>query len=428
MGRKLRVLHTSDWHLGRCLIDQNRHTEFEAFIGWLSRTIKEKQVDLLLIAGDVFDVVRPHHAAQELYYRFLGQISHESGVQIVVTAGNHDSATLIDAPAEVLKPNSTYVIGSVDRNNLEREVITIKDKNGEPLAIVAAVPFLHDGDVRYMVEGESISEADSRLQAGIAEHYRQIAELAQARRQELGADIPIIAMGHLFTQNGKLSEDAGERNLYVGTAVEVAADMFSPDFDYVALGHLHMAQKVGGHDHIRYSGAPLPMSFSEAGQKKCVYIIDFDGRKPTVETLEIETFQKLERLKGDLQDLTDAVRARVEAHEDVWLMVTYTGSDLVAHLEDDLLEIIKRDPNSRVKILRTVVPPPPESMAAVSFDGKTLEEITPQEMFVKYLESVKLSEEEVAELSCTFAEALELLERDEIERANGLAQLEDSAV
>lgn len=287
--KPLTVLHTSDWHLGRRLYGNMRYDEFEAFLAWLTQTIQDYKVDVLIVAGDIFDTMTPSNRAQSLYYRFLGEISQLYCDHVVIVAGNHDSPSFLDAPAEILKYLSVHVIGTACEN-LKDEVLLLKDKQGEPQCLIAAVPYLRDRDVRLSLPGESTLDKDKMVLAGIQHHYDQVAQIAKTQQAALSDQyqrhIPIIATGHLFAAGSKTTEDDGVRDLYVGSLGQVSAELFDEAFDYVALGHLHVPQKVGNREHIRYCGSPIAMGFGEARQQKQVLLLQFGT---SIESLDFAT-------------------------------------------------------------------------------------------------------------------------------------------
>lgn len=270
----MRLIHTSDWHLGQTLHQFERSFEHGRFLDWLLDTLVEEGADALLIAGDVFDNANPSAAAQGQLYRFLTRARQRvPHLQIVLTAGNHDSPGRLEAPAPFLALFDAAVVGQVGRAegsvDLERLLLPLKDASGAVAAWCIAMPFLRPGDVPR-VEG-----AMDPYGAGMEALYRQAFEAALARRVPGQA---ILAMGHCHLAGGQVSEDS-ERRILIGGVEALPAAMFDPAIAYVALGHLHLAQKVGGDDTRRYSGSPLPLSFSEIAYPHQVLVLDVDGEK-----------------------------------------------------------------------------------------------------------------------------------------------------
>lgn len=260
----MRLLHTSDWHLGQTLHHYDRTHEHQHFLDWLLDTLDAEATDLLLVAGDIFDTANPSAAAQRQLYRFLTEARRRRPhLAVVMIAGNHDSPARLEAPAPFLDWFGAACVGQVHRLpdgaiDLERLVVPVRDAQGRIAAWCLAIPFLRPSDVPR-VDGASEHADTDPYQAGVAALYRGALELAQARRQP---GQPIVALGHCHMRDGEVSEDS-ERRIVIGGAEALPAGIFDPAIAYVALGHLHQPQKVGRHEHIRYSGSPLPMSFSE---------------------------------------------------------------------------------------------------------------------------------------------------------------------
>ena len=269
----MRLLHTSDWHLGQTLHNYDRTYEHQCFLDWLLDTIVSEEADALLIAGDIFDNANPSSAAQRQLYGFLQRArARTPHLQIVVIAGNHDSPGRLEAPGPLLEAHGTVVIGNVVRGrdgaiDLERLLVPLQDKDGATRAWCLGIPFLRPGDVpRVDAEGDAYLN-------GIAALYRQAFELAVARREEGQA---ILAMGHCHMVDGQSSQDS-ERRIVIGGTEALPASMFDPEIAYAALGHLHLAQRVGKKEHLRYCGSPLPLSFAEVGYQHQVLRIDLEG-------------------------------------------------------------------------------------------------------------------------------------------------------
>lgn len=272
----MRLLHTSDWHLGQSLHNFERHYEHQHFLDWLLDTIVSEQADALLIAGDIFDNANPSSASQKQLYRFLQRAKERvPHLNLIVIAGNHDSPGRLEAPGPLLEAHGTRVIGAVQRDadgaiDIDALVLPLTGSGGAVEAWCLAVPFLRPGDVPRTPADEGA--ADPYL-AGIALLYKQALELALAKRQNGQA---ILAMGHCHMVDGQMSNDS-ERRIVIGGTEMLPAGIFDPAIAYAALGHLHLAQAVGKQDHIRYSGSPIPLSFAEVGYKHQILRIDIDG-------------------------------------------------------------------------------------------------------------------------------------------------------
>lgn len=362
----MKILHTSDWHLGRTLHGRKRHAEFEAFLDWLTATIRDRGIDVLLVAGDVFDTGTPGPRAQQLYYRFLAGLAGTPCRHVVIIAGNHDSPAFLNAPRELLRALRVHVVGGgVDHaaeaaaspDAPDQQVLTLHDPHGVPELIVCAVPYLRDRDIRTSEPGESIEDKERKLVEGIRNHYAAVGARAEHARQEAGGGIPIVGMGHLFTAGAHTVDGDGVRDLYVGSLAHVTAGIFPACFDYVALGHLHIPQTVAGRETIRYSGSPVAMGFGEARQRKSLCEVTLgaqsDGQRDgapagkhgggssdaievTVNLIDIPVFQRMERIKGDWTRLETRLRQLAVENLPVWVEVVYDGEDIIGDLRERL--------------------------------------------------------------------------------------------
>ncbi len=259
----LNILHTADWHLGQLFHEYDRHYEHQQFLDWLVQTMEQGETDVLLISGDVFDLSNPSAATIRQFYTFLNRASAACpGLQIVVTAGNHDAASRLEAPKPLLESSNIHIIGTVAKDgqgNVDAEKLIIPlTKDGVVKAWCLAVPFLRMGDY------PAVADCDNPYADGVAALYKDLYDVAKGKRWP---GQPIIAMGHLHARGAETTDlDATER-LIMGGVECIAASAFPHDIAYVALGHIHKAQRLGGKEHIRYSGSPLPMSFSEINYK-----------------------------------------------------------------------------------------------------------------------------------------------------------------
>jgi DNA repair protein SbcD/Mre11 len=385
----MKILHTSDWHIGRSLYGRKRYDEFEAFVEWLVGIIEEENIDVILVAGDVFDNSTPSNRAQELYYRFLARAAASAGRHVVITAGNHDSPSLLNAPRGLLKFLNVHVVGCASDSPID-EVIILSGPDRKPRVVVCAIPYLRDRDIRTAEAGESIEDKERKIIEGIRNHYRTVCDAAREKRDASGQAIPIIAMGHLFTSGGQTAEGDGVRELYIGSLAQVRADIFPDCIDYLALGHLHIPQKVGGFDTIRYSGSPLPIGFGEADQEKSVVIVEFSETIPTVTTLLVPKFQELKTLRGDWGGISRAIDEMKSQKSAAWLEIVYEGDEIAGSIRERLDEAVQ---GTAIEILRVknnrVV-----ERALSRVDTETLDELDIVEVFERCLETHEVSEEQ----------------------------------
>jgi len=396
----MKILHTSDWHLGRLLFTHKRYDEFSAFLAWLIDVLDREVIDVLLVAGDVFDTTTPSHRAQELYYRFLCQAVADGRRHVVVTAGNHDSPTFLDAPKTVLESIRVRVVGSAAADPAD-EVIVLPGASGEPEVIVCAVPFLRDRDLRTVEAGELPEDKERKLTEGIQRHYTAVAAAAAAAQEQVGRRLPVVAMGHLFAAGGQTVEGDGVRDLYVGSLAHVGSDMFPPIFNYCALGHLHTAQSVGGDVTRRYSGAPLAMGFGERAGKS-VLIVEFTGLAPAITPVPVPCFQELVRLQGGWPEIADGIRQLRQRDSRALIEIIYDGSGAVGDLRQMADEAIAGSALNllRIKNLRVA------QQALNSMDSsEELDDLDPEEVFRRCLDARSVAEQDRLELLLAYREA-----------------------
>lgn len=415
----MRLLHTSDWHIGHSLGRNRRHAEHAAFLDWLGGAIDAEGVDGLVIAGDVFDTAAPSARAQELYYRFLCRVAAGRCRHVVVVAGNHDSPAFLDAPRELLRALRIHVVGTAAEDPAD-EVLVLRGAAGKPELIVCAVPHLRDRDVRESVAGESGDEKNEKLVAGIRDHYAAAFAAAEAKAAEFGGEngeavrVPVIATGHLFAAGGAAVADDGVRDLHVGSLVHVPADVFPAGLAYVALGHLHAPQIVGGDPARRYSGAPIAMGFGEAGREKSVCIVDINNEEDTqVRTLPVPVFQRLEKIEGDwafIKSRLAGLAASAAGGEMIWLGIEYTGDELLPDLHARVAALADGTALVPVKIANRALA---RLALAQNNAEETLDDLTPADVFERRLAAPDVAECDKDELRRAYAEILLTLHESE---------------
>jgi exonuclease SbcD len=380
----MRLLHTADWHLGARLIERERLTEHAAFLDWLIETLRTEKIDALLLSGDVFDAANPPQDAIALYFDFLKRLADLKTVKAIITGGNHDSASHLNAPRELLRRFDVHVFGQAGDN--------VVDLGG---AVVAAVPFLRERDLRQSSAGEGIQEVQDQVRHGIRDHYS--AQLAACRA--IAKARPIIAMGHL-TVLGAATSDS-ERDIHIGNLGAVGADIFA-GFHYTALGHLHRPQKVAGQETVRYSGSPIPLSFSEAADAKSVVIFETDsaaGLSP-LSLLPIPTSRRLIR--------STVSRAALAA--DLENVPAGSWAEITVKLEapePDLDRQVREAAAGRFEVLKVLADFPASVCSPWQPTGPTLHDLQPRQVFRELLKEKQIQGEE---LSSVFDELLALRE------------------
>lgn len=377
----MRILHTADWHLGARLVERDRLPEHAAFCDWLIKTLREEKIDALLLSGDVFDAANPPQDAVSLYFDFLKRLADLRTVKAVITGGNHDSASHLNAPRELLKCFEVHVFGHAGDN-----VVDLGD------AVVAAVPFLRERDLRQATTSETMTEVQTQVRAGIRDHYAT--QLAACRA--LAGNRPVIAMGHL-TALGVTTSDS-ERDIHIGNLGAVGADVFA-GFDYTALGHLHRPQKVGGQENVRYSGSPLALSFSEAGDRKSVVMVDTQGMQ--IETLAVPMTRVLTRISVLRANLTEDL---AQAPATSWAEVTVK----LDAPEADLDRQVREAAGGRFEVLKVLADLPASQTNAWQHTGPSLSELQPREVFRELIKEKQIAGEELCEV---FDELLAIREK-----------------
>lgn len=300
----MKFLHTADWHIGQLFHEYDRTYEHQKFLDWLVEILHSEKIDVLLISGDVFDISNPSAQSTRMFYTFLNQAtSKKPDLQIIITAGNHDSASRLEAPKPLLLSSNIHIVGLVEKDvegkiDLEKLIIPIYDQDGRIKIYCLAVPFLRLGDY------PSLPESSNPYVEGVTTLYKDIFEYVQERKE---SDHVIIAMGHLHTHNAEITELDKTERLIMGGVECIPASAFHQDIKYVALGHIHKAQKIGGKEHIRYSGSPLPMSFSELNYKHQVIVFELDNDLLDIRSIEIPLFVRLMRLPLKHQPLYEVI-------------------------------------------------------------------------------------------------------------------------
>jgi DNA repair protein SbcD/Mre11 len=399
----MKILHTADWHLGARLVDHDRSAEHQAFLDWLLAQIKSKQVDLLIVAGDIFDSANPPQTALAQYYQFLAALVSTTPCSVLIIGGNHDSAATLNAPRDLLRSLRVHVFGAAPVNPEE----TLWEF---PDAILCAVPFLRERDVRAATAGQSHDEVVTAIREGIRQYYHNVTTAAHA----IAAGRPIIGTGHL-TAIG-VTTATSERQIHIGNLGAVGADCFD-GFDYTALGHIHRPQSVGGRDHIRYAGSPIFLCFDETANAKQVLLLEVKpGHPVSIGALPLPVWRQLISLECHSSGLMRTLKAARESAPPgsltPWVELTITDPIPPADLDPTVRQLAEAN---GVEVLKIIRPVPTALTTGNALTGLHLHETTPPDVFAEKLRrsGITPDQPEHEELTLTFLELMSHIQEEE---------------
>lgn len=396
----MKILHTADWHIGKKLHKHELSQDFDLFIDWLCDFIKQENVDVLLISGDIFDLANPSSEARKQYYKALIKLK-ELNCKIIATGGNHDSPSMLDAPKDILRALDMDVIGGLPEN-LQECIIPVYE-DGNIKLVIAAIPFLRDADLR---SGAGASNHEDRIEA-IREGIKQIFHKAADLCKEQFQDVPVIAMGHLYTAGIESSDS--ERDIQIGNLAAFQASQFGEYFSYVALGHIHKPQRVNAAIPVFYSGSPIPLSFSERTDNKRILLIDTtNGFEP--ESIALPNFRELIKISGDLTELELKLNA-LEHHSNLKSLIEvdlieeqydaqkiYALDSLVNDFDKEGFEIVKQRAQFKNRI---------QGASELYKNDQQLEDLKPKDVFIELISQHEYDENAKIEILAAFDEILE---------------------
>ncbi|MEZ8820383.1 MULTISPECIES: exonuclease subunit SbcD [unclassified Vibrio] len=375
----MKILHTSDWHLGQNFYNKSRKNEHERFLQWLLEQVTEHDIDAIIVAGDIFDTSTPPSYAREMYNKFVVD-SNKIDCQLVLLGGNHDSVSVLKETQQLLKYMGADVIPNTNEDHAT-QVVELKGKNGDVEALVCAIPFIRPRDVLTSQAGVTGVERQKQLGDAIKQHYQSVYDAAVKKRAtfENSEHIPIIATGHLTAMGVQQSDSV--RDIYVGNLDGFAADGF-PDADYIALGHIHRPQVVAKREYIRYSGSPIPLSFDELKSQKQVCVVEFVEGERTISQLPVPTFQPLAEIKGDLSEIESQLNQYIglDSDQSVWLSIEVQAQDYLSDLQERMRALTE---GLNVEVLQLRRARERRNQALEQESAETLSELSPMDVFTK---------------------------------------------
>lgn len=401
----LKILHTSDLHIGKRLYQAELYEEQQLFFDWLTDFIRDHQIDALLVSGDVFDVANPSSESRRVYYDLLRRLMMLN-CKVVITGGNHDSPNVLEAPSELLKHLDIYVAGGLS-DEPGRLLVPLQSKDGKAQLVVACLPYLRDADLRRYNQDETYADRVEAIRQGITSVFTRAADLCR----EKYPGMPAIAMGHLYVQGSDTSES--ERDIQIGNLAGLDVKHLPAYFSYYALGHLHKPQQPA--PGFVYSGAPVQLSFSEAENQNRVVMITVDEQTLDYESIEVPRFRNLVRM----EDTVEGIRNQ---------LLRYTPKD---NTLKDFIELVAKEENhdpSKVIALESMIDEfanegatilkyriifknKPTSMTDLYDENQDIAAMKPLNVFRNRLDKENLDEKSTKLLMEAFTEIMEEVEQ-----------------
>ena len=377
----MRVLHTSDWHVGKALRGRSRATEHEAVLGEIAGIARREPVDLVIVAGDLFDSATPSPEAERIVYRALLDLA-EGGRPVIVIAGNHDSAQRLGAVAPLSEASGIHVAAAV-RPPGDGGVVEVAA--GGERAQVALLPFPSQ---RYVVTADLLLSGDAA--DAHAAYADRVVRILGALTERFRADTINLVVAHLMVMGGTMG--GGERGAHTVFDYWVPATAFPASAQYVALGHLHRSQQLAGPAPLHYCGSPLQLDFGETANDPAVNLVDVRRGLPAdVRTVVLTAGRRLRTLRGTLADVVAGGGDAPDAHLRVVL-----DEPARAGLAD---EVRSRLPNT----VEVVLAPPHDVGSPPASDPDRLRR-TPRDLLTEYLSERDAHDERVVALFDELAE------------------------
>jgi exonuclease SbcD len=358
------------------------------------------------VSGDVFDFSNPSSESRTHYYRTLIKLK-KFDLKIIITGGNHDSPSVLEAPKAILNELDIHVIGQCPENLQDCLIPIFKDENVE--LVIAALPYLRNRDLQERFDAENHDSKQKAVQQSIAYHFQEAASLAKKKYP----GVPLLGMGHLFAKGVSLSDS--EREIQIGNLAGLDASHFGSNYSYIALGHIHKPQRLNSVTPIFYSGSPTPLSFSERKNEKRILLID-TSKSFEPESISIPKFRNLilvkgnlEKIKQKLSEITNAYPLQtlieIEMEEEHFSpSKTIELEEYIETFKAEACEIVKHKVSFKYK---------PEGLRGITSTEEQISDFTPLEVFHKKLESVDETKTSKEELISAFEEILDELNRPE---------------
>ncbi len=342
----MRIIHTSDWHLGKTLEGNSRLAEQEKFLDEFIHIVKEKQADLIIIAGDIYDTGNPSAKAESLFYRSIKKICQKGKRAVLILAGNHDSPERLEAVMPIAREQGIIILGTpksiIEIGKYgEFEVISsgegvieikIKDEN----AVIITIPYPSE---KRLGEILSNSSDEEEIQKSYTERIGEIfTQLSKNYRE----DTINLAASHFYVSGGETSES--ERSIQLGGSYAVELKHLPKNAQYIALGHLHKTQHFNiGNTPVIYSGSPIQYSRRERTNKNCIYFLELTpGIKALPERIYLSNYKPIEVWK--CESIEEAIeKCKNDSNRDVWVYLEIKCDRIISQQEIKEMKQYRRD-------------------------------------------------------------------------------------
>jgi exonuclease SbcD len=383
----IKILHTSDWHIGKKIYGIDLAPDHRLFFQWLIETIVNQEIDVLLISGDMFDLSNPSVESRTIYYDVLVKLRNV-GCQVIIVGGNHDSAMVLDAPRELFKALNITVVGGMPQNQ-ENTVIPLKNRTGEVEAVVVAIPFLREADLQLQLSTDTYESRMEAMRASVLKIYNRLSNNAELRFPST----PKIAMGHFFGIGASVSES--ERELMIGNLNMLEVDKITEGIDYMALGHIHRPQKLKSNVPALYSGSPIPLSFSEHSDTKSLVLLKVNENKSIdIELINVPEIRKLVRIKGSYGEISSVLENWKNASLGLQSLMEleFVENEHNPVIINQIQELVDSWENTDAKIIkhRVTFKNGNGSQYQWAEENVQIQELNPGDVFLNLLDSVDL--------------------------------------
>lgn len=387
----MKILHTSDWHIGRKINDKNLNDTLELFFDWLITIINSENIDILIVAGDVFNNPFPSNSSLSLYYKTLYNLSKTNLRRTIIIGGNHDSNSTLNAPQALLNELKINVIGGMTET-IQDAIIEIKNEQNEIDLVVCAIPYLREKDIRTSFSGNNFEQKLSEIQKGFENYYNEISQKVEVYKHK---NIPIIATGHLFVNDiDEMSND--EKELFIGGLQELSYKQLPQNIDYYAFGHIHRPLKIGKDNKARYCGSPIAMNFSENNYKHQVVKITFENNEKNIDIIYTPKFRNLIQFEGSFNQIEKQIKNYKDDYpQKAWCEIKIIEETKEPFLEQKIIELRENTQNIEIIEAKYIFLDMQKEKDKLFKNKTSIKELSPQLIFNSVIDTIENPEKKL---------------------------------